>query len=302
MRLGMIGLGRMGANMARRLMRHGHEVVASDVDAQAVAVMAREGATPAASAPALVEQLPTPRVIWLMVPHRFVDEAIASVLPALSAGDLLVDGGNSHFEEDVRRARQLENIGIHYVDVGTSGGVWGLDRGYCLMIGGRKDAVDRLTPVFEALAPGGEGTRPAARGFLYCGPPGAGHFVKMVHNAIEYGLMAAYAEGFNLLKRGPFEFALPDIAEVWRHGSVVESWLLDLTAEALANDPQLAAFEGRVGDSGEGRWAAHAAIDAAVPLPVTTAALFARFSSRNEDDFANRLLSAMRNQFGGHKE
>jgi 6-phosphogluconate dehydrogenase len=302
MRLGMIGLGRMGANMARRLMRHGHEVVASDVDAQAVAVMAREGATPAASAPALVEQLPTPRVIWLMVPHRFVDEAIASVLPALSAGDLLVDGGNSHFEEDVRRARQLENIGIHYVDVGTSGGVWGLDRGYCLMIGGRKDAVDRLTPVFEALAPGGEGPRPAARGFLYCGPPGAGHFVKMVHNAIEYGLMAAYAEGFNLLKRGPFEFALPDIAEVWRHGSVVESWLLDLTAEALANDPQLAAFEGRVGDSGEGRWAAHAAIDAAVPLPVTTAALFARFSSRNEDDFANRLLSAMRHQFGGHKE
>jgi 6-phosphogluconate dehydrogenase len=302
MRLGMIGVGRMGANMARRLMRQGHEVVASDVDAKAVEAIAREGATASASASALVAQLSTPRVIWLMVPHRFVDEAIASVLPMLSAGDVLVDGGNSHFEEDVRRARQLQEIGIHFVDVGTSGGVWGLDRGYCLMIGGRKDVADRLTPLFEALAPGGDGARPAARGFLYCGPPGAGHFVKMVHNAIEYGLMASYAEGFNLLKRGPYSFALPDIAEVWRHGSVVESWLLDLTAAALAKDPQLTAFEGRVGDSGEGRWAAHAAINAAVPLPAITAALFARFSSRNEDDFANRLLSAMRNQFGGHKE
>jgi 6-phosphogluconate dehydrogenase len=277
-------------------------VVASDVDAAALNAIGRDGATPAASASLLVDKLASPRVIWLMVPHRFVDEAIASVLPQLSAGDVIVDGGNSHFQEAVRRARQLETIGIHFVDVGTSGGIWGLERGYCLMIGGRRDIADRLTPLFEALAPGGEGARPATRGFLYCGPPGAGHFVKMVHNAIEYGLMAAYAEGFNLLKRGPYEFVLPDIAEVWRHGSVVESWLLDLTAAALAGDAELTGFEGRVGDSGEGRWAAHAAIDAAVPIPVITAALFGRFSSRNEDDFANRLLSAMRNQFGGHAE
>jgi 6-phosphogluconate dehydrogenase len=283
-------------------MRRGHEVVASDVDAAALDAIARDGATPAAPASRLVAQLAAPRVVWLMVPHRFVDEAIASVLPLLSAGDVIVDGGNSHFEQDVRRARQLEAIGINFVDVGTSGGIWGLERGYCLMIGGRREIADRLTPLFEALAPGGDGPHPATRGFLYCGPPGAGHFVKMVHNAIEYGLMAAYAEGFNLLKRGPYELALPDVAEVWRHGSVVGSWLLDLTAAVLAKDAQLTGFEGRVDDSGEGRWAAHAAIDAAVPIPVIAASLFARFSSRNEDDFANRLLSAMRNQFGGHQE
>jgi 6-phosphogluconate dehydrogenase len=302
MQLGMIGMGRMGANMARRLMRHGHDIVASDVDAAARDAIARDGAQDAASPAALVAQLAMPRAIWLMVPHRFVDEAIESVLPQLAPGDAIVDGGNTHYEEDVRRARQLAAKGIDFVDVGTSGGVWGLERGYCLMIGGPREVADRLTPIFEALAPGGESTRPAARGYLYCGSSGAGHFVKMVHNAIEYGLMASYAEGFNLLKRGPYALALPDIAEVWRHGSVIESWLLDLTAAALAGDAALGAFEGRVGDSGEGRWAAHAAIDFAVPLPAITAALFSRFSSRNEDDFANRLLSAMRHQFGGHVE
>jgi 6-phosphogluconate dehydrogenase len=302
MRIGMVGMGRMGANMARRLMRHGHEVVASDVDASAVAAIARDGAIGAASSAALVAQLAGPRVVWLMVPHRFVDDAISSVLPHLSSGDVIVDGGNSPFDEAPRRAERVAERGVHFIDVGTSGGVWGLERGYCLMIGGPQDAVAHLAPVFEALAPGGEASRPAGRGYLYCGPSGAGHFVKMVHNAIEYGLMASYAEGFNLLQRGPYELALPDIAEVWRHGSVVGSWLLDLTAAALTADPRLAAFAGRVGDSGEGRWAAHAAIDAAVPIPVIAAALFSRFSSRNEGDFANRLLSAMRHQFGGHPE
>jgi 6-phosphogluconate dehydrogenase len=303
MRIGMIGMGRMGANMTRRLLRHGHEVVASDVDPKAVDLIARDGALGATSPAALVQALPSPRVVWLMVPHKFVDDAIASIRPHLSASDVIVDGGNSPFEEAPKRAARLAEDGVHFVDVGTSGGVWGLERGYCLMIGGPREAVALLTPIFEALAPGGEGAAAsAARGYLYCGPAGAGHFVKMVHNAIEYGLMAAYAEGFNVMARGPYQLALPEIAEVWRHGSVVSSWLLDLTAAALAQDPKLDAFEGRVGDSGEGRWAAHAAIDAAVPIPVISAALFSRFHSRNEGDFANRLLSAMRHQFGGHQE
>jgi 6-phosphogluconate dehydrogenase len=302
MRIGMIGMGRMGANMARRLLRHGHEVVASDVDPAAVDLIARDGALGATSAAALVKELQSPRVVWLMVPHRFVDDAIATILPHLSASDVIVDGGNSPFDEAPKRTARLAEHGVHFVDVGTSGGVWGLERGYCLMIGGPQEAVELLTPVFEALAPGGEGVRTATRGYLYCGASGAGHFVKMVHNAIEYGLMAAYAEGFNLMARGSYQLPLADIAEVWRHGSVVSSWLLDLTAAALADDPELNAFEGRVGDSGEGRWAAHAAIDAAVPIPAIAAALFSRFSSRNEGDFANRLLSAMRHQFGGHQE
>jgi 6-phosphogluconate dehydrogenase len=302
MRIGMVGLGRMGANMARRLMRHGHEVVASDVDAAAVAAIERDGALGVPSSAALVQHLPSPRVVWLMVPHAFVDEAIAAVLPHLAAGDIIVDGGNSRFDEAPRRAAHVGSAGVQFVDVGTSGGVWGLERGYCLMIGGPEQAVEHLTPVFEALAPGGSGARSANRGYLYCGPSGAGHFVKMVHNAIEYGLMASYAEGFNLLERGPYKLALPDIAEVWRHGSVIGSWLLDLITRALEKDPSLAAFEGRVGDSGEGRWALHAAIDASVPAPAIAAALFARFSSRNEGDFANRLLSAMRHEFGGHVE
>jgi 6-phosphogluconate dehydrogenase len=302
MQLGMIGLGRMGANMARRVMRHGHNVVAYDRDPAAVAAAARDGMVPATSPAELARLLVPPRAVWLMVPDHVVDAAIATIQPHLAAGDVVIDGGNSHFREDSRRASELDAHGVKFVDVGTSGGVWGLERGYSLMIGGAEDVVTRLSPLFEALAPGGDGARTSERGFLHCGPSGAGHFVKMVHNAIEYGLMAAYAEGFNVMKHAPYTLDLPEIAEVWRHGSVVGSWLLDLTAAALAADPKLEGFEGRVGDSGEGRWTAHAAIDAAVPIPVIAAALFARFSSRGEDNFANRLLSAMRHQFGGHQE
>ena len=302
MRIGMIGLGRMGGNMVRRLMRGGHEVVAYDRDPSAVQALAREGAVAASTPDELARLLGGSRVVWLMVPDQVVDAAIESVAPFLAAGDVIVDGGNTHFKEDVRRADALAGRGIEFVDVGTSGGVWGLERGYCLMIGGKAEVAARLGPIFEALAPGGEGATPAERGYLYCGLHGAGHFVKMVHNAIEYGLMASYAEGFNVMNKAPYQLDLPQIAEVWRHGSVVGSWLLDLTADALQNDPTLAAFAGRVADSGEGRWTVHAAIDAAVPIPVITAALFARFSSRGEDSFANKMLSAMRAEFGGHRE
>jgi 6-phosphogluconate dehydrogenase len=308
----MIGLGRMGANMSRRLVKHGHQVVAYDRSSEAVAALSKEGVSPAASLAELARQLRPPRAIWIMVPDPVVDATIDALLSQLSAGDVVIDGGNSHYKLDAARAARLAARQVEYVDVGTSGGIWGVERGYCLMIGGHPDAVGRLDPIFRSLAPGiggaprladdGEPT-PAEYGYLHCGSHGAGHFVKMVHNAIEYGLMAAYAEGFNLLDHAPeYDFDLPEIAELWRRGSVIGSWLLDLTARALAEDPALKAFEGRVGDSGEGRWTAHAAIDAAVPVPVLAAALFGRFSSRGEDDFANRMLSAMRAQFGGHSE
>ena len=294
MQLGIIGLGRMGANMARRLMRAGHECVVHDVAAETVEALAREGAVPARSVDALVSRLEAPRAIWIMVPHEAVDAVIASLEPLLARGDMVVDGGNSHYEDDARRFDALATKGIQYVDVGTSGGVWGLEEGYCLMIGGAEPAVKRLAPIFKALSPSP---------YLHCGPAGAGHFVKMVHNGIEYGMMAAYAEGFNLLHRAPgYEIDATRVAEVWRRGSVVRSWLLDLIAGALAKDPKLAGFQGHVSDSGEGRWTVKAAIDASVPTPVLSAALFSRFSSRNEDDFANRLLSAMRKEFGGHEE
>jgi 6-phosphogluconate dehydrogenase len=313
MQLGMIGLGRMGANMSRRLMTRGHSIVAYDHDADAAREIAAEGATAAESIEALVRLIAPPRAIWLMIPADFVDRSIDDLAAHLAKGDIIIDGGNSNFQEDPRRAERLSSRGIEYVDVGTSGGVWGVDRGYCLMIGGRAETVAHLDPIFSALAPGVEAAprRPghtgepatAERGYLHCGAHGAGHFVKMVHNAIEYGMMAAYAEGFNVLQHAPnYSMDLTAIAEVWRRGSVVGSWLLDLTASALDADPKLEAFAGRVGDSGEGRWTAHTAIDAAVPVPVLAAALFARFSSRGEDDFANRLLSAMRAQFGGHQE
>jgi 6-phosphogluconate dehydrogenase len=309
----MIGLGRMGANMSRRLMRRGHEVVAYDHNPEAARALAAEGSTAAESLHALASLLTPPRAVWLMVPDSVVDQAIDDLAPHLAAGDIIVDGGNSNFQEDPRRAKGLAARSIEYVDVGTSGGVWGIDRGYCLMIGGRAPTIAHLDPIFRALAPGveaaprrtGHSGEPSAVecGYLHCGPHGAGHFVKMVHNAIEYGMMAAYAEGFNVLQHAPnYSMDLTSIAEVWRRGSVVGSWLLDLTAAALDADPKLARFAGRVGDSGEGRWTAHTAIDAAVPVPVLAAALFARFSSRGEDDFANRLLSAMRAQFGGHQE
>lgn len=312
MQIGMIGMGRMGANMSRRLVRHGQQVVAYDRSPEAAAALLSEGIAPAASLADLTHQLRTPRVVWIMVPDNVVDATIEALEPLLSAGDVVIDGGNSHYKLDGPRAARLGARKVDYVDVGTSGGIWGIERGYCLMIGGRQDAVERLDPIFRALAPGleaaprlaaeGEPT-PAEYGYLHCGSHGAGHFVKMVHNAIEYGLMAAYAEGFNLLEHAPeHEFDLPEIAELWRRGSVIGSWLLDLTARALTEDPGLVAFEGRVGDSGEGRWTAHAAIDASVPVPVLAAALFGRFSSRGEDDFANRMLSAMRAQFGGHRE
>jgi 6-phosphogluconate dehydrogenase len=309
----MIGLGRMGANMSRRLMSRGHAIVAYDHSPDAARSLVSEGASAADSPPALADLLTPPRAIWMMIPAEFVDQAIDDLAPHLTAGDILIDGGNSNFRDDPRRADRLAARGIEYVDVGTSGGVWGVDRGYCLMIGGRPPTVAHLDPIFSALAPGvdaaprrpGHTGEPSAaeRGYLHCGPHGAGHFVKMVHNAIEYGMMAAYAEGFNVLQHAPnYSMDLTSIAEVWRRGSVVGSWLLDLTAAALEADPKLGAFTGRVGDSGEGRWTAHTAIEAAVPVPVLAAALFARFSSRGEDDFANRMLSAMRAQFGGHRE
>jgi 6-phosphogluconate dehydrogenase len=313
MQLGMIGLGRMGANMSRRLSRAGHEVVAYDRSADATRAVAAEGIRTVDAVPALAAALTPPRAVWLMVPAAVVGSAIDSIAPHLAAGDIVIDGGNTHYQEDAPRAERLAAQGIEFVDVGTSGGVWGIERGYCLMIGGRDAPVAHLDPIFRALAPDvhaaprrqrhtGEPT-PAERGYFHCGSHGAGHFVKMVHNAIEYGVMAAYAEGFNLLQHQPqYVFDLPNIAELWRRGSVIGSWLLDLTAEALDEDPRLDAFAGRVGDSGEGRWAAHAAIDTAAPMPVLAAALFSRFSSRGEEEFANRLLSAMRAQFGGHKE
>jgi 6-phosphogluconate dehydrogenase len=334
MQLGMIGLGRMGANMVRRLLRNGHECVVYDMSASAVADLAADGASGASSLGDFVAKLRAPRAVWLMVPAAVVDRTIAELQPLLGAGDIMIDGGNSYYVDDLRRAKELATSGIHYVDVGTSGGVWGLERGYCMMIGGDAGAVRKLDPVFSALAPGvgniertpgrtpRDGT--AEQGYLHCGPAGAGHFVKMVHNGIEYGIMAAYAEGLGILAaanvgkrehaadaettplRDPehyqYDLDLADIAEVWRRGSVISSWLLDLTATALLEDPALAKFAGRVSDSGEGRWTIKAAIDAAVPAPVLTTALFERFSSRGEADFQNRLLSAMRFQFGGHHE
>ena len=334
MQLGMIGLGRMGANMVRRLIGGGHECVVYDMSAQAVAELAKEQAIGADSLDDLVAQLAQPRAIWLMVPAAIVDQSIADLLPLLDAGDILIDGGNSYYVDDIRRAKELAPKGIHYVDVGTSGGVWGLERGYCMMIGGEGEVVQRLDPIFARLAPGmgdiertpgreqAKGT--AEEGYLHCGPNGAGHFVKMVHNGIEYGLMAAYAEGLNILKhanvgksdrevdaettplRQPehyqYDLNLPDIAEVWRRGSVIASWLLDLNAIALLESPELEGFSGRVSDSGEGRWTIQAAIEEGTPAQVLTAALYERFSSRGEADFQNKLLSAMRFQFGGHHE
>jgi 6-phosphogluconate dehydrogenase len=334
MQLGMIGLGRMGANMVRRLLKHGHPCTVFDMSPKAVQDMVLEKATGATSIADFVSKLAKPRVIWLMVPAAVVDKTIAGVLPLLESGDILIDGGNSYYVDDIRRAKELAPKGVHYVDVGTSGGVWGLERGYCMMIGGEPGVVAHLDPIFATLAPGigsidrtpgrqaGSGT--AEQGYLHCGPNGAGHFVKMVHNGIEYGLMAAYAEGMNILRaanvgrreheadaettplRDPehyqYDLNLPDIAEVWRRGSVVSSWLLDLTASALSKDPALAGFSGRVSDSGEGRWTIKAAIDEAVPTPVLTAALYERFSSRGEAMFQDKLLSAMRFEFGGHVE
>ena len=333
MQLGMIGLGRMGGNMVQRLLDGGHRCVVFDRAAAPVDALVGRGATGARSFTDLLARLDGPRVVWLMVPAHVVDAVLEDLSPDLQAGDIIVDGGNTHYIDDIRRAKALRARGIHYVDVGVSGGVWGLARGYCLMIGGDRSIAERLEPIFRTLAPGRDADAPvdersgssstAKHGYLHCGPAGAGHFVKMVHNGIEYALMAAYAEGFNLLAhanagaadpsvadtiplRDPqhfqYAFALPDIAEVWRHGSVIGSWLLDLTAGALADDPALQKFAGRVSDSGEGRWAAHAAIDSATPAPVLTAALFQRFTSRGESDMANRLLSAMRHQFGGHQE
>jgi 6-phosphogluconate dehydrogenase len=333
MQVGMIGLGRMGANMVRRWMRGGHTCVVHDVSRAAVDALAKEGAVPGPSLDEFVARLASPRVIWLMVPAGVVDATLAELAPRLAEGDVIVDGGNSFYRDDVDRAKRLAPR-LHYVDCGTSGGVWGLERGYCLMIGGETEVVRRLDPLFATLAPG-QGTIPttpgregrastAERGYLHCGPSGAGHFVKMVHNGIEYGLMAAYAEGFNILRhadvgrqsasadaettplRAPeyyqYELPLADIAEVWRRGSVIASWLLDLTAGALAGDPQLEKFSGRVSDSGEGRWTLDAAVDEGVPAHVLAAALFERFSSRGEADFQDRLLSAMRFAFGGHHE
>ena len=334
MQLAMIGLGRMGASMVRRLIAKGHECVVHDMQPAAVAALEKEGAIGAASLAELAAKTARPRAIWLMVPAAIVDQALEQLLAHLDPGDIVIDGGNSYYRDDIRRAKTLSDSGHHYVDVGTSGGVAGLDRGYCLMIGGEADVVARLTPIFAALAPGLEAaprTRgrdgaptSAEQGFLHCGPHGAGHFVKMVHNGIEYGLMAAYAEGFNILKnanvgkrehavdaettplRQPefyqYEMDLPHIAEVWRRGSVIGSWLLDVTANALQQDAQLAAYGGRVSDSGEGRWTIEAAIDEAVPTHVLSAALYQRFSSRGEADFANQVLSAMRHEFGGHVE
>lgn len=334
MQLGMIGLGRMGANMVRRLLRDGHECVAFDLNPAVAQVLAEEGAVAAASLADFVARLQAPRAIWLMVPAAAVDSMIDQIKPLLQPGDILVDGGNTHYVDDIRRAESLAVDGLRYLDVGTSGGVWGLERGYCLMIGGEPDVVAQLDPIFKSLAPGAEAASPspnrsvvrgtADHGYLHCGPAGAGHFVKMVHNGIEYGLMAAYAEGFNVLKNAnagrktssidaetapmghpehyQYEFALGEIAELWRRGSVVSSWLLDLTANALARSPELSGFAGQVSDSGEGRWTVEAAIDEGVPAPVLSAALFQRFASRGEDTFACKVVSAMRYEFGGHGE
>lgn len=332
--LGMIGLGRMGAAMVRRLMADQHRCVVHDIDATAVDQLASEGATGAHDLATMVAELATPRSIWIMVPAAFVDATIEKLRPLLSAGDTIIDGGNSHYHDDISRAASLQVDGINYVDVGTSGGVYGFERGYCLMVGGEAEPVSRLIPVFESLAPGVEAAErtpgksgtptPQEQGWLHCGPSGSGHFVKMVHNGIEYGMMAAYAEGLNLLHhanignsshtadaettplRHPehfdYDLDIASITELWRRGSVVASWLLDLTATAFNEDPKLAEFEGRVSDSGEGRWTVEAAVQAGVPAPVLSASLFARFSSRGESDFGDKVLSAMRKQFGGHGE
>ena len=334
MQLGMIGLGRMGANMVRRLIAGGHDCVVFDRSAQAVADLAKERATGAASLQDFAKRLQKPRAVWLMVPAAVVDQTIANLLPHLESGDVLIDGGNSYYVDDIRRAKALSPRGIHYVDVGTSGGVWGLERGYCMMIGGEDAVVKHLDPIFARLAPGigsidrtrgrDKATGTAEQGYLHCGPNGAGHFVKMVHNGIEYGIMAAYAEGLNVLHsanvgkqkheidaettplRDPehyqYDLDLADIAEVWRRGSVIASWLLDLTATALLEDPALAKFAGRVSDSGEGRWTIKASIDEGVPTPVLTTALYERFSSRGNAEFQDKVLSAMRYAFGGHVE
>ena len=339
MQLGMIGLGRMGANMVRRLIKGGHDCVVFDMNHASVVQMQGEGAHGSDSVADFIAKLKAPRAIWLMVPAGVVDATLAQLTPHLHSGDILIDGGNSYYVDDIRRAKQLQPSGIHYVDVGTSGGVWGLERGYCQMIGGEPDIVKHLDPIFKTLAPG-RGDMPrtpgrekaagaaeagtAEEGYLHCGPSGGGHFVKMVHNGIEYGLMAAYAEGLNILHkanvgkhaqetdaettplRNPehylYDFNLADVTEVWRRGSVVASWLLDLTAISLLDQPDLAKFSGRVSDSGEGRWTLQAGIDESAPTPVLAAALFQRFSSRGEADFADKLLSALRYQFGGHLE
>jgi 6-phosphogluconate dehydrogenase len=334
MQLGMIGLGRMGGNMVRRLLQGGHGCVVFDVAPQAVQEFTKHGAVGAASLGELVAKLDKPRAVWLMVPVAFVDQTIEKLLSHLEPGDILIDGGNTHYVDDIRRAKALATRDIHYVDVGTSGGVLGLERGYCMMIGGERDVVQRLDPIFATLAPGSGNVErtpgrekfnsTAEHGYLHCGPNGAGHFVKMVHNGIEYGIMAAYAEGFGVLRaadagkhareadaettplRNPehyqYELNVADVAEVWRRGSVISSWLLDLTAVALAEDPALAKFAGRVSDSGEGRWTVQAAIDEGVPAPVLTSALYERFSSRGNSTFQDKVLSAMRYQFGGHIE
>ena len=334
MQLGMIGLGRMGANMVRRLQKNGHQCVVYDRSADAVKQLAGDGATPSSSLDDFLKKLQKPRAVWLMVPAGVVDATLHDLVGKLESGDIIIDGGNSYYIDDIRRAKELAAKNLHYVDVGTSGGVWGLERGYCQMIGGEPDIVKHLDPIFKTLAPGlGDAERTPGRektggtseeGYLHCGPSGAGHFVKMVHNGIEYGLMAAYAEGLNILKhanagkahretdaettplRNPehyqYDFNLADITEVWRRGSVVASWLLDLTAISLFQQPTLERFSGRVSDSGEGRWTILAAIESTTPSPVLSAALYQRFTSRGEDDFAAKILSAMRFQFGGHVE
>jgi len=333
MELGMIGLGRMGANMVRRLLKHEHQCIVYDRSVEAVQALVKEGAVGSTSLKEFVSQLKTPRAIWLMIPAALVDATLTELSAIIDSGDIIIDGGNSYYIDDIRRAGDLKNKGIHYVDVGTSGGVWGFERGYCQMIGGETEVVTHLNPIFKALAPGQESvaatpgsnkTSTAQDGYLHCGPAGAGHFVKMVHNGIEYGLMAAYAEGLNVLHHAnvgkldhakdaettplrypehyKYDFNLADITELWRRGSVVASWLLDLTAIAFAEQPDLEDFSGRVSDSGEGRWTITAGIEEGVPVPVLSAALFARFSSRGEADFANKILSAMRKQFGGHVE
>jgi 6-phosphogluconate dehydrogenase len=335
MELGMVGLGRMGANMARRLMRDGHRLVVYDVNPDAVSQLAAEGAEGAASLEDLAAKLSAPRSVWVMVPAgEITEKTVEEVAAVLDSGDAIVDGGNSYYRDDIRRATKVREQGIDYVDCGTSGGVFGLDRGYCLMIGGPDGAVQRLDPIFASLAPGVESAErtpgrsgepgPAENGYLHCGPNGAGHFVKMVHNGIEYGVMAAYAEGLNILKNAnagklqreadaetapmeqpeyyQYDLDLPEVTEVWRRGSVIGSWLLDLTAASMQESPDLAEFEGRVSDSGEGRWTSIAAIDEGVPAPVLTTALYERFASRGLDDFADKVLSAMRKQFGGHDE
>ena len=334
MQLGMIGLGRMGANMVRRLIKNGHNCVVFDRSQDAVSNLVKDKAVGSSSLADFVKKLDTPRAIWLMVPAAVVDDTIADLLPLLDKGDILIDGGNSYYIDDIRRAKELAPKGIHYVDVGTSGGVWGLERGYCMMIGGETDAIKHLDPIFATLAPGvgdiprtpgrGKSEGTSESGYLHCGPNGAGHFVKMVHNGIEYGIMAAYAEGLSILRsanigkqkqridaettplRDPehyrYDLDLSEITEVWRRGSVIASWLLDLTANALHEDPTVSKFAGRVSDSGEGRWTIKAAIDEGVPVPVLTSSLFERFASRGEADFADKLLSAMRYQFGGHLE